>query len=402
MTAAVPGALNVAADDLSGDMILPLATSGPGAAQTTLDDLAQFLQAAELGNIASTSITTVGAGTLTAAALKGGLIVRSGPIAAFTDTTTTAALLLAALGADAVVGTAWLVYIKNLTAFSQTLAAGVGVTLTGNKDVIPANSAGVYLLTYATNAPAFTMQGVFVVSLANALPEVATALVTVGAGTITAAGIVGRVTSRGGAQSATDFTDTTGTADAIIAAIPNARIGVSFEWLYHNDTDAPATLTGGVGVTVSGTTIVPKNSWARFLVSYTAASTVTIVGIGGGQNVVLPPAKITTGTAATFAAGDITGAYFVDYLNNASNVTLTTRTATQMFADIPNCQIGHAYKLAIRNLNATGTTLTAADGSVTLSGTMTIAQNVTRTFEVVFTSATAVTITSMGISAAGA
>ena len=74
-----------------------------------------------------------------------------------------------------------------------------------------------------------------------------------------------------------------------------------------------------------------------------------------------------------------------------------------MFADIPNCQIGFTYQLAIRNLNATGLTLTADGGAtVTLSGTMSIAQNTTRLFSVTFPSATTCTITSMGVSAAAA
>lgn len=236
--------------------------------------------------------------------------------------------------------------------------------------------------------------------LASGNDPVITALNTVGAGTITAAGIAGQITTRGGAQSGSAFTDTTDTAAQIVAAVPDAVAGRSFLWTYRNDTDAQATITNGSGVTVAA--IVPKNSWATFLVKLDSLTAVSITQVDRGRNVVLPAAKVTTGTAATFAAGDITGADWVDYINNASNATLTTRTAAQMFADIPNCQVGYNYKLAIRNLNATGATLTPADASVTLSGTMTIAQNVTRFFEVNFTSATACTITSMGISAAGA
>lgn len=386
------GAILLTAAQLAADQLIEMVTDGPRAAVTSLGALAGFIDETS-DNLISTSITTVGDGSLTAAAINGGLIVRSGPTAAFTDTTVTAAAIITALGASAVVGKSWLLYIKNLTAFSETLAAGAGVTLSGNKDVIPANSAGVYLVTYASSTTV-TMQGLYIVSLSNALPEATTALSTVGAGTITAAGIASRVTLRSGSTSA--FTDTTDTADLITAAIPNARIGQSFEYLYRNSTLADATITGGVGVTVSGITIVPKNSWAKFLVTYTAASTMTMVGIEGGQTIVVPPSKLTVGTAATLAAGDITGASFVNYENNASNATVTTRTGAQMFGDIPNCQIGHSYQLAIRNLNATQLALTAADGTVTLSGTMTVPQNATRMFNVLFTSATAVTITSMG------
>lgn len=228
------------------------------------------------------------------------------------------------------------------------------------------------------------------------------ALNTVGAGTITAALMTSAIILRGGAQSATAFTDTTATAALIIAALPNAGIGQSWRVVYRNNTDGDATITGGTGVTVTGG-IVPKNSWAEFVVKYTAAATITMDQYEIGTNVRLPPAKFTTGTAATFAAGDITGADVVHYINSASNATLTVRTAAQMFADIPNCQVGFAYTLLIRNTNATGATITADGGAtVTLTGTMTIAQNVTRTFTVTFTSATAATIQSMGISAAAA
>src|ERR1700743_3517453 len=42
-----------------------------------------------------TSITTVGNGIITALGISGGYIARSGPVAAFTDTTDTAAAILA-------------------------------------------------------------------------------------------------------------------------------------------------------------------------------------------------------------------------------------------------------------------------------------------------------------------
>lgn len=120
----------------------------------------------------------------------------------------------------------------------------------------------------------------------------------------------------------------------------------------------------------------------------------------------LADAKYTTGAlqAATFAAGDLTGARVVTYDNTGTTpAALTTRTATQMFADIPGAYVGMSYILLIRNSSGSANTATLTAGTgVTATGTMTIAQNVTRFFVVTFTSATAVTIQSMGISAAGA
>jgi hypothetical protein len=232
------------------------------------------------------------------------------------------------------------------------------------------------------------------------------ALSTVGTGTITAAGIVAGVTNRTGSTAA--YTDTTDTAALIIAALPTGTpVGASWVYTYYNNTLGNATLAGGSGVTLTGTG-VPATCWAEYLVTYTAAGAVSMVQIATGPNVVLPASKFTTGAlqSATFAAGDLTGANVVHYSNTGTTpAALTVRTAAQMFADIPNCQIGFTYTLFIRNASGSANTATiTADGgaTVTLSGTMTIPQNVTRMFNVTFPSATTCTITSMGTFAAGA
>jgi hypothetical protein len=114
---------------------------------------------------------------------------------------------------------------------------------------------------------------------ANGGTPVITALNTVGAGTITAAGIVGKVTQRGGSQSNTAFTDTTDTAAHIIAGIPNPYVGQSFLYFYENTTNATATIAGGTGVTVSGINTVQSNSMVVFLVTLTSLSAITMVGL---------------------------------------------------------------------------------------------------------------------------
>ena len=79
---------------------------------------------------ANTNITTVGAGTLTAAAIVSRLITRSGSTAAYSDATDTAAAIIAALPA-AVVGQSFQLVIKNTVGFNETITAGSGVTLSG-------------------------------------------------------------------------------------------------------------------------------------------------------------------------------------------------------------------------------------------------------------------------------
>lgn len=350
----------------------------------------------------NTAITTAGAGTLTAAALLGGVITRTGPTAAYTDTTDTAALIIAALPALVPVGASIMVTIKNTVAFPATVAGGTSVTVSG-QSIIPPNSVGTFLLTYAT-ATTVTVVGISMVSMSTKALEISTALTTVGAGTILAAAIAGGVTNRTGSTAA--YTDTTDTAALIIAAQPNVNIGDSWEYTYYNNTLGTATLSGGTGVTVSLITLVPGNMWARYLVTYTAAATVTMVGIASGPCVALPASQYVTGAlqSATFAAGQLTGANVVHYDNTGTTpATLTTRTATLMFGDIPNAQIGFTYLLFIRNSSGSANTATIAGGvGVTVTGTATIAQTVTRMFNVTFPSATTCTIQSMGIFAAGA
>lgn len=112
-----------------------------------------------------------------------------------------------------------------------------------------------------------------------------------------------------------------------------------------------------------------------------------------------PAAKYTlnaTVGATTAAAGDLTGANYVQAGYSAVGAAaLTTRTATQMIAD-GALQVGDSYVLEITNTSGGTTTLTAGTG-VTLTGTMTIATNATRRFNVRVTSTSAITIQSTGV-----
>ncbi len=298
---------------LTGNEILQvqgIAANGMPAAttETTTTGAIAALANSQVSDTINTAITTVGNGTLTAVALAGGVITRSGPVGAYSDTTATAAQIYSQLGS--ITSVSFITRIKNTTAFAQTLLAGTGVTLP-TSIIIPANSVGSYLITVNTSTTA-TMVHISTTLLTNNTPEIVTALATVGAGVITAAGIAGGVTTRGGSQSATPFTDTTATADLIIAAQPNAHIGLSFEYTYKNNTDATATITGGTGVTISAITAVAPNGTAKFLVTYTAASTITMVGISLGgfaadatdetKQIAFKASDATTGKTATIAS----------------------------------------------------------------------------------------------------
>lgn len=285
MTARIPGVLRLLANQLTGDMRVALGVTGPQNAGTTLANLAQYFGAVA-SNPSNTAIATVGDGTLTAAALIGGVITRSGSTAAYTDTTATAAQLLAELGSDEPVGKAQLVFIKNTVAFPETISGGAGVTVSGSA-VVPPLSVGVFLLTYSAATPTFTLVGLGSLPIAN-----------------------------------------------------------------------------------------------------------------------LPAAQFSTAAleSAAMTGPQVAGANVVNFLNTGTTPgNLQMPTATNLVAAIPNAQIGMSYMLNIRNGSGAANTATITTNTgITLTGTMTIAQNVTRTFVVTLTSLTAVTVQSMGISAAGA
>ena len=121
----------------------------------------------------------------------------------------------------------------------------------------------------------------------------------------------------------------------------------------------------------------------------------TVAGTWHSSPTPVAASKYTTHTysSATAGAGDLTGAAWVTSANTgATPGTLTTRTATQMFADAGNIQVGDHYKLRIVNAQGTGTLTLGAGAGVSITGTATIAANTYRDFDVVFTSATALTI----------
>lgn len=259
------------------------ASAVPSCGQDFLLSTAQIAAlAASETSFTTNNITTVGNGTLLAATMVGDQIVRTGPVGAFSDTTDTALAIIAAFPGGVASGSNYL-NIKNATAFTQTILAGVGVTLPATV-IIPPFSVGEYVVqpTSATTVSLTHIETNTISVGQNITAPSLTALSTVGAGVILATGFASGLTARSGAQSFTAFTDTTDTAPAIIAACANLvnKIGTAFVYTYVNNTNAPATIAGGSGVTVSGQAIVPANSNAQFLVTYTAAGTITMVGIG--------------------------------------------------------------------------------------------------------------------------
>lgn len=298
---------------------------------TTTGAIAALAAFDATGTIETVVSNTTGT-TILAAALVGGQINRSGPTGAYTDTTDTAAHIVAALPSF-LVGAQFYVVFKNATTFSQTLAAGAGVTLPGTV-LVPALTASNYFVTIggtsASPTATFTHVGTMPIHTSASISDPQTvALSTVGAGTITAAGIYAGVTLRGGTQTAV-FTDTTDTAANIITLLGagSAVLGQSAFYTYVNNTVFPATIAGGASVTVSGVSTVPANSWAKYLVTYNGTGTVTLVGIeqgyfpavgtyvnNGATPVTVANTAVTAGSSITFTLKTVGGTVSASGIN---------------------------------------------------------------------------------------
>lgn len=97
---------------------------------------------------------------LAAADLLGGILLRSGPAGAFSDTTPSAATLIGGIP-GALIGTSRLLFIGNNGGGLMTLLAGSGVTLQGNT-TIAAGSGRWFLITVsniAAGAEAVSIRG---------------------------------------------------------------------------------------------------------------------------------------------------------------------------------------------------------------------------------------------------
>jgi hypothetical protein len=227
---------------------------------------------------------------------------------------------------------------------------------------------------------------------------------TDGTGTLTAAAIVAGAIKRTGETTA--YTDTTATGTQIRAGLgsgldtTNATVA-SWPLLIHNAVAFTQTLSAGTDVTLAGNSVIPANSVGVFRVDIpdTTAVAVTITGLGSFRQCALPNGQYNTTAAAspvTPAAGILTGANHVFYeVTTDGAFGITTRTATEMFGDIPNCHIGYTYLLTFVNRGNNTVTITAGANVTITASENTLATTTTRTYLVNFTSATACTWTSL-------
>lgn len=123
--------------------------------QITAGALANSLQ----GATTISAITGAAGVTLTAAQMLGGVINRSGPVGIYSDTTDTAAAIVAAMP-FAAVGLSFRLRILNTVAAIETILAGSGVTLAGTT-AIAASTWRDYVGTITNiGTPAVTLTGI--------------------------------------------------------------------------------------------------------------------------------------------------------------------------------------------------------------------------------------------------
>ena len=194
-----------------------------------------------------TDVTTAGAGTLTAANLFTQKINRDPTGADRTDTTATAALIIAGSPGLPGDGDSFQCWYRNTADADEValLAGGTGVTVRGDAQVHPGEQV---LLSFIRDSS--TTVSLYVLHMGGPLDERGrVTIATAGAGTITAAGIARGFVTRDPAGG--NRADTTDTAANIIAAM-GLSSGDRFWWMMYNSADAAetSTLTGGTDVTI--------------------------------------------------------------------------------------------------------------------------------------------------------
>ena len=287
----------------------PLGIADGGTGATTLATAQANLGITNITGGSQQSVTATAGTTITAANFIGRLIARSGITANATDTTDTAANIVAAIS-NAQVGTILQINYQNNTAYTVTLAAGAGVTLSGNTAVYPNSTRIYWLLVTATGTPAVTLYGSaygfnYVPATAGAnsnitsLTGLTTALSAAQGGTginnsntITLGGNV----NTGGALTTSGALSTSGSYAATLT--------------FSGATNVTFPLTGTL---LAGNTPYLPNGQCQFI--YTSATVVTLTP-WNGNNIVI------NGSVYGIPSGGVSATYNSCYVNGVAGQTL--------------------------------------------------------------------------------
>ena len=114
---------------------------------------------AVVGTKSAPTNATVGASTLTAGQMLTGNIIRTGSTAAYTDTTDTAANIIASIP-NPIFGVGYELTIVNTVAYTETIAAGTGVTLRGTTTIAASSSRKFVVIITNITTPAVDLVGI--------------------------------------------------------------------------------------------------------------------------------------------------------------------------------------------------------------------------------------------------
>lgn len=238
---------------------------------------ADMLSAANGLQPVSFSLSSSGASeTIAAAQIVGGIYIRSGATAAVTATTDTAAAIIAALGGRVGQTFTFSYTNSNTAAGAVTIAGGTGVTMSGTA-VVPIGYTSRFIGTIVT-ATTITLTNISVVA-EQTFPATQFTSVSTGNGTAAAGALEGGEFTVYATSGATALT--TRTAAQMITQAGLA-VGQSYMLRVYNTNAGTLTLTGGTGVTITGTATIATNVFRDYIVTVTGAATITFQNVGSG------------------------------------------------------------------------------------------------------------------------
>ncbi|MFI5113498.1 MAG: hypothetical protein ACHP7J_00035 [Terriglobales bacterium] len=230
------------------------------------------------------TLTTVGAGTVLAATIANGLLLRTGPTSAFTDTTDTGTLLAAAIP-NIGIGQSFEWTYQNSTYSVATLAGGTGVASAATFATVGPGSWATFVFTYSA-ANTFTVVQKSGGDNWIGLPSTSYSTGTTTT-TFTAAEMTGGKLTVYTSTAATPGSIATATATAMFAAIQGAYVGLKWVFRVINDVATNSlTVTADGSVTLSGKTTYVATPFGSmdFEMTFTSPTAATMKYIGGGQS----------------------------------------------------------------------------------------------------------------------
>lgn len=239
---------------------------------------ADMLSAANTIQSVPVTLSSSGAtDTISASTIVGGNYIRLGATAAVTITTDTAAAIITALNARVGQTFTFVVTNKNTGAGAITIAGGTGVTMSGNV-LVPIGYTH-YLVGTVLTATTIGLAHTGSCPLQTTATTRFTS-VSGGNGTAAAGSLEGGMFTVYATSGATALT--TRTAAETVAQAGLAT-GQSYLLRIFNTNGSTLTITGGTGVTITGTATIATNIFRDYIVTVASGTAVGWQNIGAGD-----------------------------------------------------------------------------------------------------------------------